>query len=148
MWSKNSENTQFDQDPAAKHSWYVNSMSTDVETAVKQDIYEFGAVTVGYDVYNDFMAYVDGECLPTDSDRPENGDAGVYQYDGESDYLGGHAVKVIGWGTTEGGCNYWLVVNSWGPDWGEGGLFRIKRGINEVGIESYVVSGRANVTGT
>ena len=35
-------------------------------------------------------------------------------------YLGGHAVKVIGWGE-ENGTPYWLVANSWNEDWGEKG---------------------------
>lgn len=32
-------------------------------------------------------------------------------------YLGGHAVKVIGWGS-ENGTPYWLVANSWNANWG------------------------------
>ena len=32
--------------------------------------------------------------------------------------LGGHAIKVMGWGT-EGGKDYWLVANSWNEDWGD-----------------------------
>merc|ERR1711970_1169222 len=49
---------------------------------------------------------------------------------------GGHAVKMIGWGS-ESGTDYWLVANSWGTtQWGEGGFFKIKRGTNECGIES------------
>ena len=44
-----------------------------------------------------------------------------------SDYLGGHAIKLVGWGR-EGNDEYWIVENSWGPDWGENGYFRIKFG--------------------
>ena len=29
---------------------------------------------------------------------------------------GGHAVKAIGWGT-DAGTDYWLIVNSWSPNW-------------------------------
>ena len=32
-----------------------------------------------------------------------------------------------------------LCANSWGPQWGEGGYFRIQRGVNECGIESFVI---------
>ena len=41
-----------------------------------------------------------------------------------------HAVVLVGYGAdpTMGGKEYWLIKNSWGPDWGEGGFFRIPRG--------------------
>lgn len=32
-----------------------------------------------------------------------------------------------------------LVVNSWGRQWGEDGLFRIQKGTNECDIEAYVL---------
>ena len=35
-----------------------------------------------------------------------------------------------------------LAVNSWGPEWGEQGLFRILRGVNESGIEEHVLAVR------
>ncbi|VDL68041.1 unnamed protein product [Nippostrongylus brasiliensis] len=54
--------------------------------------------------------------------------------------LGGHAVKMIGWGT-ENGTPYWICSNSWNSDWGENGFFRIIRGLDECGIESGVVAG-------
>uniref|UniRef100_A0A146M8L0 Cathepsin L n=1 Tax=Lygus hesperus TaxID=30085 RepID=A0A146M8L0_LYGHE len=38
-----------------------------------------------------------------------------------------HGVLVMGYGTTTGGMDYWVVKNSYGPDWGEGGYFRIAR---------------------
>ena len=34
--------------------------------------------------------------------------------------LGGHAIKILGWGV-EGGVDYWLVANSWNSDWGDKG---------------------------
>ena len=32
-----------------------------------------------------------------------------------------------------------MVANSWGPDWGESGYFKIQRGHNECSIEDYVI---------
>ena len=49
--------------------------------------------------------------------------------------LGGHAVRIIGYGTANG-VDYWLVANTWGTGWGESGYFRMRRGTNEGGIET------------
>ena len=49
--------------------------------------------------------------------------------------LGGHAIRLLGWGVEEG-TPYWLVANSWNYDWGDGGTFKILRGSDHCGIES------------
>ncbi|XP_051212909.1 cysteine protease 1-like [Lolium perenne] len=38
-----------------------------------------------------------------------------------------HAVVAVGYGTEEDGREYWIVRNSWGPGWGEGGYVRMER---------------------
>jgi len=63
---------------------------------------------------------------------------GIYKYSGYSRQAGGHAVKLIGYGT-ERGLPYWVAQNSWGKQWGEQGMFRIQRGSNEAGIEESIV---------
>lgn len=45
---------------------------------------------------------------------------GVYQHTGGK-LLGGHAIRILGWGTEEG-TPYWLVANSWNTDWGDKGI--------------------------
>jgi len=53
----------------------------------------------------------------------------VYKHTGSGKELGGHAVKLIGWGVESDGTKYWKVVNSWNQSWGDNGTFKIVRGI-------------------
>jgi cathepsin B len=92
-------------------------------TSMQQELMELGTLSVAFTVYEDFEAY----------------SSGIYQHvTGKS--LGGHAIKMIGWGE-ENGVPYWTCVNSWNDSWGEKGTFRIIRGKNECGIEGSVVAG-------
>lgn len=47
---------------------------------------------------------------------------GVYQHV-TGEVLGGHAIKILGWGE-ENGTPYWLAANSWNGDWGDKGWRR------------------------
>ncbi|CAH2064980.1 unnamed protein product [Thlaspi arvense] len=40
-----------------------------------------------------------------------------------------HAMTVVGYGLDPDGIKYWIVKNSHGSKWGEGGYIRIERGI-------------------
>ena len=56
--------------------------------------------------------------------------------------LGGHAIVLKGWGVdSASGVEYWLCVNSWDRSWGDAGSFKIRRGVNECGIEEMVYAG-------
>jgi cathepsin B len=90
---------------------------------MQQEIYDNGPIEVAFTVYEDFKNYR----------------SGVYKHVTGAK-LGGHAVICIGWGV-EGGTPYWLIQNSWGPEWGEQGHFKILRGSNHCGIEGTVYAG-------
>ena len=52
-----------------------------------------------------------------------------------------HDINFVGWGTAtaaEGGLPYWVIRNSFGKNWGEGGFFRVERGKNAFIIESHL----------
>uniref|UniRef100_A0A8R1DZE2 Pept_C1 domain-containing protein n=1 Tax=Caenorhabditis japonica TaxID=281687 RepID=A0A8R1DZE2_CAEJA len=90
---------------------------------IQAEILTNGPVQVGFTVYEDFYHYK----------------SGVYKHTAGGP-LGGHAVKIIGWGQ-ENGTPYWLVANSWNTLWGEKGYFKIVRGTNDCGIEDAPMAG-------
>jgi len=102
------------------NTYSVSSDQTDIMTEIMTN----GPVEACFSVYADFLNYK----------------TGVYQYDGQSQFLGGHCIKVRGWGV-ENGTPYWLCNNSWTTTWGDSGQFKILRGSDECGIEDDMVAG-------
>ena len=87
-----------------------------------------GPIVVGFEVYADFAAYK----------------SGIYHHTGLEDKFNpweitNHAVLVVGYGVEEG-QKYWIVKNSWSPNWGEQGYFRIVRGTDDSSFESMAVA--------
>jgi cathepsin B len=122
--SKTCTNTETDKKKA-----YVKFLSIehhDSPDSIKQAIYESGPIETGFTVYQDFMSYKSGIYKHTTGSR-----------------LGGHAVKIVGWGN-ENGEDYWIVANSWNTTWGEDGFFKIAFG--QCGIDADGISGTPNVS--
>jgi|LauGreDrversion4_2_1035121.scaffolds.fasta_scaffold531200_1 cathepsin B len=89
--------------------------------AIKAELYANGPMEGGFTVYEDFMSYK----------------SGVY-YHVSGDQLGGHAIKVIGWGHDDAsGLDYWLCANSWSASWGDNGFFKIKIGDSGINGQLY-----------
>lgn len=47
-----------------------------------------------------------------------------------------HSVVLVGWGQDDEENKYWIVRNSYGTKWGQNGDFLIRRGQDDLGIES------------
>lgn len=101
------------------------------EETIMRELMTNGPLEVAITVYEDFMTYK----------------GGIYHHV-QGKALGGHAIRLVGWGeeTVEGSdepVSYWVLANSWNTDWGENGFFRMRRGINECGVEGEAVGGIA-----
>ncbi|XP_072161200.1 cathepsin B isoform X2 [Bemisia tabaci] len=80
---------------------------------LKKELFEFGPVTMSFEVFADFPLYK----------------SGIYHHvTGKS--VGWHAVRVIGYGP-----GYYLATNSWNSEWGDNGLVKFKSGTNECSNE-------------
>jgi C1A family cysteine protease len=114
--------------PGAKST--IEGRESGTEYNIRKEIYKWGPCTTGIMIYKDFLDW-DGR--------------GIYVYDGRSEKIGGHAVVLMGWGE-ENGRLFWLVLNSWGTDWGKNdGYFKVLRGVNHCEIEENVIVGVPNI---
>lgn len=112
--------------------WHKVSPTIEIwkrEKAIEDYLMNYGPIQTGFTVYQDFLQYT----------------SGVYQHVTGS-ALGGHAVKIVGYGVDATAGKYWIVANSWGTQWGMNGYFHIKKGSNECGFEGDAYSGEADLS--
>ena len=95
--------------------WGYITLEEDIIDNIKSAVYRH-PVSASFTVYSDFYAY----------------SGGVYEYV-YGDVEGGHCILIVGWNDDE---QSWICKNSWGPDWGDYGYFRIKW--SNCGIGSYM----------
>lgn len=96
------------------------------EEYIRDNIYVWGPVTSGIVIYPDFYIF-----------DPKTQ---IYDWNGQGEPVGGHAIEIVGWGE-ENGVKFWWIKNSWGTDWGIGGYFKMARGKNSCKIEENIVTG-------
>jgi cathepsin L len=88
----------------------------DVEPHLAAAVYQYGPIPVGIDSTSSrFLTYRSGVIQPEECNKVPN-----------------HAVVVVGYTPA-----FWIVKNSWGDKWGEGGYAKISRGHDTCGISSY-----------
>ncbi len=96
-----------------------NSYSVPPTDSIKQAILDYGPVSAAVYVNSAFQAYSGGI------------------FNGCTSGTVNHAVVLVGWNDNGG---YWIMRNSWGPNWGEGGYMRIPYGCSSIGYAAcYVV---------
>ncbi|HEB60694.1 MAG TPA: hypothetical protein ENJ06_02615 [Phycisphaeraceae bacterium] len=91
-------------------------------SAMKQAIYDHGPLCVAVYVNSAFQAY-SGGIFNSCSNGTVN-----------------HGVVLVGWDDNQGSNGVWIMRNSWGSGWGEGGYMRIPYNCSNIGYAaSYVV---------
>ncbi|MBN1278091.1 MAG: PKD domain-containing protein [Deltaproteobacteria bacterium] len=86
--------------------------------SIKQAIIDYGPV--GTAIYSGpaFHAYT----------------GGIFNIDESGDV--NHGVVIVGWDDNQGKDGVWILRNSWGKDWGEGGYMRIEYGLSRIGYSA------------
>ena len=95
----------------------VRSTESDLQVAVAK----VGPISVAIDATNNFRLW-----------KPYSGI--FYDYTCSSNYNKlNHEVLVVGYGTDSSyGQDYWIVKNSWGSEWGDGGYIKMARNWNNM----------------
>uniref|UniRef100_F6R7Q5 Cathepsin H n=1 Tax=Macaca mulatta TaxID=9544 RepID=F6R7Q5_MACMU len=89
------------------------------EEAMVEAVALYNPVSFAFEVTQDFMMYKTGIYSSTSCHKTPD--------------KVNHAVLAVGYGE-ENGIPYWIVKNSWGPQWGMNGYFLIERGKNMCGL--------------
>ncbi|MCU0578956.1 MAG: protease inhibitor I42 family protein [Desulfobacterota bacterium] len=101
-----------------------NPYSIPSESAVKNAIATYGPLAAAV-CAGPAMAAYRGGIFATDEGRTAcNGSVN-------------HAIALVGWNDSEG---TWIMRNSWGASWGEGGYMRIKRNVSNIGYAANYVT--------
>ena len=113
----------YSQNAYMTEDYYSQANFYDIVTLMFDQIVKYGPIVTGIDVYNDFIE------LHGDQEKCHNE---VYTYDGKSEYLGGHAVVIVGYGYMNSKY-YWLIQNSWGEYACDNGFVKVEFG--QIGVE-------------
>jgi len=97
-----------------------------------QELFKKGPIVVSFEPDYNFMMYKSG--IYHSLDEKTWISKGIPKPEWEKV---DHSVLLVGWGEDEKTQEkFWIIQNTWGPQWGENGFFRMRRGVDEFGIES------------
>ncbi len=108
---------------------YIGNMYTPDVAQIKQAITQYGPVASTVCVGPAFTSYRKG-LFATD----EKSACGFYV---------NHGIVLVGWDDTMGPNGAWILRNSWGPGWGDGGYMYIDRTVSNIGMFSTYVNYQA-----
>ena len=118
----------YSQNAYMTQDYYTLSNFYDIIILIIDQLTTNGPVVSGIKVYNDFMK------LHQNQEKCKNT---IYSYDGKSEFVGGHAVTIVGYGSLNGKY-YWLIQNSWGESACDNGFIKIEFG--QIGVEGVAFS--------
>ncbi|KAJ8778285.1 hypothetical protein J1605_013784 [Eschrichtius robustus] len=97
----------------------VANITMNDEEAMVEAVALYNPVSFAFEVIDDFLMYKKGVYSSTSCHKTPD--------------KVNHAVLAVGYGE-ENGIPYWIVKNSWGPQWGMKGYFLMERGKNMCGL--------------
>jgi hypothetical protein len=95
------------------------------ELDIRYEIFSWGPVSSGMEIYESFYTF---DAVNDVYTQPEN-----------EKLISGHAIEIVGWGVFKD-IPYWWIRNSWGPDFGVNGYFRMQRGVNCCKLEENIIT--------
>lgn len=104
--------------------------------AIKREVALRGPVACAVDALP--MLNIDGSATLEDSPDLGFGEAGRAAHGARINdrNLTDHIIEVVGWGVDDMGVDFWEIRNSWGDYWADGGFARVRRGRNDLLVES------------
>lgn len=143
-YEKNSEHYLYFLEPNSQ-TLYAKPDNNSIENTrniVKKQILLNGPVIGGFVVFNNFMKNKGHFTKVNGGIYLENGvydDTNTIKFSNDqtnsSNYIGSHAIAIIGWGIenniiidnkgNKANVPYWYCRNSWGDSWGENGYFKM-----------------------
>lgn len=93
-------------------------------TKIKKEIFMNGPVISVMDLHQNFLLY----------------EKGIYDFNNSRKLEGQVFVKIVGWGVDSKKNEYWLVESSFGKNWAENGLAKIKIGLKESTLDNIAVA--------